>query len=102
MLDLRGVTASASAQTSSSLAGNINIAAGSIDVVDTIMSPMALGMSPLALGDDQVAPAIDLGFSFNYNGQDYTNVDISSNGFLTFGNLSGMNSNNLLLRRIAT
>uniref|UniRef100_UPI0025CF1293 beta strand repeat-containing protein n=1 Tax=Sphingorhabdus sp. EL138 TaxID=2073156 RepID=UPI0025CF1293 len=77
--------ASARAKAASGLAGNINITSASIDV---------LGMAPLYLGDDTVAANVPLGFSFNYNGQDYTSVDVSSNGFLTFGNLSAMNSSN--------
>ncbi|WP_353207731.1 MBG domain-containing protein [Sphingorhabdus sp.] len=71
--------ASARAKAASGLAGNINITSASIDV---------LGMTPLSLGDDTVAANVPLGFSFNYNGQDYTSVDVSSNGFLTFGSLN--------------
>ncbi|WP_333567847.1 two-partner secretion domain-containing protein, partial [Sphingorhabdus sp.] len=77
--------ASARAKAASGLAGNINITSASIDV---------LGMTPLSLGDDTVAANVPLGFSFNYNGQDYNSVDVSSNGFLTFGNLSALNSDN--------
>ena len=72
--------ASARAKAASGLAGNINITSASIDV---------LGMTPLSLGDDTVAANVPLGFSFNYNGQDYNSVDVSSNGFLTFGSLNG-------------
>jgi uncharacterized repeat protein (TIGR01451 family) len=35
------------------------------------------------LGDDEVSAAIPLGFSFNFYGTDYTDVYVSSNGFLT-------------------
>ncbi|GEM_PF-3140638 len=35
------------------------------------------------LGDDEVSGAIPIGFPFNYYGVDYTEVYISSNGFLT-------------------
>jgi hypothetical protein len=38
------------------------------------------------LGDDQVSPAVPLGFTFDYYEVDYTDVYISSNGFLTFLN----------------
>ena len=80
----------------SGLAGNINIASASIDVVETIATGGLLGnstsMTALSLGDDNVAANVPLGFTFNYNGEAYTSVDISSNGFLTFGNLSTMNS----------
>jgi uncharacterized repeat protein (TIGR01451 family) len=37
----------------------------------------------VSLGDDQVSPAIPMNFDFNYYGIDYTDVYISSNGFLT-------------------
>ena len=40
--------------------------------------------SSLNLGDDNVSPALDLGFAFNFYGTDYTQVYVSSNGFLTF------------------
>jgi filamentous hemagglutinin family protein len=79
------MVASARAKAASGLAGNINITSASIDV---------LGMTPLSLSDDTVAANVPLGFSFKYNDQDYTSVDVSSNGFLTFGSLSAMNSNN--------
>ncbi len=35
--------------------------------------------------NDQVFNAIPLGFTFNYNGTDYTQVSISSNGFIAMG-----------------
>lgn len=35
--------------------------------------------------DDNVTAAIPIGFTFNYNGVNYTNCYISSNGFITFG-----------------
>jgi hypothetical protein len=38
----------------------------------------------VSLKDDEVSDAIPLGFSFNFYGKDYTEVFISSNGFLTF------------------
>ncbi|MFM9898295.1 beta strand repeat-containing protein, partial [Sphingorhabdus sp.] len=92
-LDLQAIAASARAKAISGLAGNINIASASIDVVGTIATSGLLGdptsMTALSLGDDTVAAGVPLGFSFNYNGQDYTNVDVSSNGFLTFGSLNG-------------
>jgi hypothetical protein len=40
----------------------------------------------LSLGDDSVSSALDLGFSFDFYGTDYTQVYISSNGFLSFEN----------------
>ena len=39
--------------------------------------------TPLTLGDDQVSTALPLGFTFNYYGTDYTEIFVSSNGFLT-------------------
>ena len=35
------------------------------------------------LEDDEMSPAIDIGFDFNYYGIDYNQVYVSSNGFLT-------------------
>jgi hypothetical protein len=37
----------------------------------------------ISLGDDEVSGAIPLGFSFSFFGTNYTNVYVSSNGFLT-------------------
>ncbi|WP_434686317.1 filamentous hemagglutinin N-terminal domain-containing protein [Pseudanabaena minima] len=37
----------------------------------------------IPLGDDQVSGAIPLGFSFGFFGTNYTNVYVSSNGFIT-------------------
>ena len=38
----------------------------------------------VSLGDDEVSGAQPIGFSFNYYGSDYTDIFISSNGFITF------------------
>ena len=38
----------------------------------------------LSLGDDQVSGAISLGFNFDFYGNTYSQVYVSSNGFLTF------------------
>src|SRR5215475_6810901 len=46
--------------------------------------------TPLSLFDDQVSGAIPIGFSFSYYGSTYTDLFVSSNGFLTF--LSGQSS----------
>ncbi|MEW5986509.1 MAG: FixG Ig-like domain-containing protein, partial [Chloroflexota bacterium] len=40
--------------------------------------------TPITLSDDQVSSAIPMGMTFNYYGLDYTDVYVSSNGFLTF------------------
>jgi len=45
--------------------------------------------TPLTLGDDAYSGALPLGFTFNYNGIAYTDVDICSNGFIVFGTATG-------------
>jgi subtilisin family serine protease len=42
--------------------------------------------SSLTFTDDSMSPALDLGFSFNFYDTDYTQIYVSSNGFLTFEN----------------
>ncbi len=44
----------------------------------------------IPLGDDEVSGAIPIGFTFNYYGLDYTDIYVSSNGFLTV--LSGQSN----------
>jgi len=39
--------------------------------------------TPLALADDAMSAALPIGFSFNYYGVDYTEVYVSSNGFIS-------------------
>lgn len=39
--------------------------------------------TPVVLGDDEVSGAIPLGFTFRYFGVNYTEIYVSSNGFLT-------------------
>jgi hypothetical protein len=39
--------------------------------------------TPLSLGDDQMSGAIPIGFTFTYYGSGYTDVYVSSNGFLS-------------------
>ncbi len=41
----------------------------------------------LSFSDDSVSTAIDLGFTFNFYGVEYSQVYISSNGFLSFENI---------------
>lgn len=38
----------------------------------------------LTLGDDEVSAFVPIGFTFNFYGVDYTQVRVSSNGFITF------------------
>jgi len=49
--------------------------------------------TPVTLGDDASAGPIDLGFTFPYYDQQYTQVYIGSNGFLTFTAGSGAHTN---------
>lgn len=46
-----------------------------------------------ATGGDDVANTVDIGFTFNFFGQDYTQVDVSSNGFLSFDIGNSCNEN---------
>lgn len=52
-------------------------------------SPLAGAGTILALGDDQVSTAIPLGFTFNFFCNDFTDIYVSSNGFVTFDPFSG-------------
>ena len=55
---------------------------------DGIFNPIdGIGTS-LTLSDDQVSAFLPLGFTFNFFGTDYTEIKLSSNGFLTFNNIS--------------
>ncbi len=40
--------------------------------------------TPLVLGDDQMSSAIPIGFTFQFYCNNYTQAEVSSNGFLTF------------------
>lgn len=42
----------------------------------------------ISFGDDSVSASIDLGFTFNFYGVDYTQVYVTSNGFLSFSSTS--------------
>lgn len=46
------------------------------------------GGTQLGLNDDQVSSNINLGFTFNYGGTNYTRVRIASNGMLFFGGIT--------------
>jgi len=52
------------------------------DFIDISSSGTALG-----LGDDEYDSDSPIGFTFTFYGNDYTDVDISSNGFLSFNSL---------------
>jgi hypothetical protein len=52
-------------------------------------APSAMSGVAVALGDDQVSGAIPIGFSFTFFCTTYTDIFISSNGFLTFNGASG-------------
>ncbi|OIP93397.1 MAG: hypothetical protein AUK24_00035 [Syntrophaceae bacterium CG2_30_49_12] len=45
--------------------------------------------SLLGLNDDQVAGPIPIGFTFKFYGHNYTQVYVSSNGFISFNSGSG-------------
>ena len=47
------------------------------------------GGGSLVLGDDQVSGAVPIGFNFTFFGTTYTNLYVSSNGFVTFNAASG-------------
>lgn len=44
----------------------------------------ALAPGATALGGDDETATVDLGFTFTFFGEDYTQVDVSTNGFLSF------------------
>ncbi|MCB5247076.1 MAG: choice-of-anchor J domain-containing protein, partial [Candidatus Cloacimonetes bacterium] len=56
--------------------------ASSIGTYTEITGGTVLGTN---LNDDESFNAIDLGFTFNYNGTDYTQVSIQTDAFLAFG-----------------
>ncbi|MEO0032748.1 MAG: hypothetical protein RIS94_2506, partial [Pseudomonadota bacterium] len=100
-LDLLELSASAAVRGSAGSAGQFIATAGSLDVIDkssttqgwTATTPGLLGnpaqMTTLNLYDDQVAPPVPLGFTFQYMGKSYDAVNVSSNGFLSFSDLAG-------------
>ena len=46
--------------------------------------------------DEGYAAAIPIGFTFNYNGINYTTVNVSTNGFISFGGFTGVSYTNSL------
>ena len=106
-LEIEGSELSVSGAT----AGTVVLTAASIDLVDQL-SPASTNLSfsdfewqsaettplydpalmtSLNLSDDQVSGRISLGFAFEFFGETYDSVEVSSNGFLSFGDL-GSNS----------
>ena len=77
-----------------------------IDVTETnyslnktgIFAPVQGSGTRVYLGDDQVSSAIPVGFNFNFYGSDYSDIYISSNGFITFnsGSSNGCSSGSYL------
>lgn len=53
-------------------------------MIPVAFSDISLLGTSIALGDDQVSGAIPIGFTFNFYGNPYTSVYVSSNGFITF------------------
>ena len=51
---------------------------------------VALDKAPLVLGDDDVT-TVSVGFPFSFYGQSYTDVDVHSNGALSFGGQPAIN-----------
>lgn len=52
--------------------------------------------------DDNVATAIPVGFTFTFNGSPYTTVNVSSNGFITFGATAPLATNYTPISSAAT
>ena len=106
-LEIEGSELSVSGAT----AGTVVLTAASIDLVDQLSAASSnlsfsdfewqsaettplydpALMTSLNLGDDQVSGRISLGFAFEFFGETYDSVEVSSNGFLSFGDL-GSNS----------
>ncbi len=52
---------------------------------------------PTAIGDNVISNPVDIGFTFNYGTNTYTQIKISSNGYITLGTNTGSTSNNSLV-----
>lgn len=105
-LDIEGATLEAIGDSASLAApGTVKLTAAAIDLVEQLtptgsdvlawQSSASLplynpaDLQSLDLGDDEMSQRIPLGFSFLYFGETYDSVEVSSNGFVSFGNLSG-------------
>lgn len=73
------------------LSGTTSPSPTNYSVTSIPYAPIPGAGTPLALGDDQMSGFLPLGFTFNFYGINYTQVRVSSNGFMTFQNttLSG-------------
>jgi hypothetical protein len=49
---------------------------------------MTTGATPISLADDAVSGAVNLGFTFQYHGSSFTQLFVSSNGWVTFTSTS--------------
>ena len=56
---------------------------------DALFAPIAGSGTSISLSDDQVSGALAIGFDFNFYGDSYTELYLSSNGFVTFGSGQG-------------
>lgn len=52
-------------------------------------APLTFTGTSLTLGDDQLSAAVPIGFNFSYYSNIYSNVYVSSNGFITFDGAAG-------------
>lgn len=70
--------------------GNKSDTGGSYLGMDIAFNPRNISSTgtSLILGDDEVSGAIPIGFGFSFYGNTYSQLYVSSNGFLTFNSLS--------------
>jgi hypothetical protein len=69
---------------------------GQTNIATYTVAPLTYpGVAPtlpfsLTLGDDALSPLVNIGFPFNFYGNSYTSLNVSSNGFLSFsGTVNG-------------
>jgi hypothetical protein len=64
---------------------SVSVAPGATYIYSNIpyIAPPAVS-NLIVLGDDAVSSSLPIGFTFNYFGVNYTQFEISSNGFITF------------------
>ena len=83
---LFGLTDQAKAQVSAYTFSGTNIANTSYVPLSAVSSSGPYALFGTTTLEDNIV-TIPIGFSFNFNGQVYTNVNVSYNGFITFGGL---------------